>query len=127
MQQIENNESVAMMFLDREHQRRYFGILHQMRSNGPEYVSFAYLVSLVNAPIKDCFDFATSCIKTDMLDCSWITGTSRRVLTLAQNLWNFNNSADVSDVFSYVGEEYAEFMFYAIKIRFEYVPYLILK
>lgn len=124
MNNCENNDSVAMMFRDREHKERYFGALKRMSSQDAEHVSFVYLVTFVDAPINDCFDFANDKIKKDMLTCGWVTDTSRRVLALAMNLWNYANAADVSDIFSCVGDYYAEFMFYAIGIRFGYVPYL---
>ncbi len=124
MDQSEMNAAAAM-FKDKAHRERYLDIMLRMQSNNPEHASFAYLVSLVDAPINDCFDFENDKIKMDMLDHAWVTGTDRRVLTLAKNLWNCINSADVSDVFSYVGDFYSELLFYAIQIRFEYASYIV--
>ena len=120
----EINEDSKMKFYDKGHEDRYFSIMSRMRNNNERHASFAYLVSFVKVPVNDCFDFEKDEIKEDMLECEWIGSGSERVLKLAKNLWDFKFHADVSDVFSYVGDEYVEFMFYAIQIRYGYVPYL---
>lgn len=125
MHNSDQQESAVMMFLDKEHQMEYTRILSKMSSTNAQHASFAYLVSFVKAPIGDCFDFEKDSIKTDMFECSWATGMSRSVLTLAQNLWDSTIPADVSDVFGYVDDVYAEFLYYAIQIRFGYAPYFL--
>ena len=118
-----NAELSEMPFVDDKHKEKYVTIMHLMKSNNPEHAALAYLIALINAPIHSCFDFENDQAKLDAVDCSWVTGSSERVLKLAFNLWNFLNFADVSDVFSYGASEYGEYMFFAIQMRFELVIY----
>ena len=118
-----NVELSEMLFRDAEHSDRYVTILQLMKSNNPEHAALAYLLALINAPVNCCFDFSNDKVKLNAVEGSWVTGSCRRVLALAFNLWNFQNPADVSDVFGYGAYEYGDYMFYAIKMRFEHVNY----
>ena len=123
MKNSKNRLLEGMRFNSSRHQDRYVEILGRMRSNNPEHASLAYLLALIDAPASYCFDFASDRIRREAIDDDWTTESSRRVLTLGFNLWNYTITADVSDVFSYGGYEFGEYMFYAIQMRFEYVAY----
>lgn len=122
-----NVELSEMLFRDEQHRDMYVNILHQMKSNTPEHAALAYLLALIKAPVNCCFDFSNDKVKLNAVEGSWVTGSCRRVLALAFNLWNFQNPADVSDVFSYCAYEYGDYLFYAIQMRFEVVNYHRLK
>ena len=109
-----------MIFSDERHKKTYYAILAKMHAFDAYHASYAYLISLIDAPAHDCFDFQYDKVKRDVVNQDWVSGTDFRVLTLALNLWNPNNPADVSEVFSYVGPKFADYLFEAIKIRFEH-------
>lgn len=127
MNQCEQQNSDVMMFRAKDHEARYTDTLSKMSSTDSRHTSCAYLIALVEAPVEDCFDLEKDTIKTDMLEHGWINETSRRVLTLAMNLWDHAIPADVSEVFGDTDDLLAEFMYYAIQIRFGYVPSFLCK
>ena len=108
-------------FRDIDHEKRYYGILLEMNTRDSYHRAVAYLLALdVNISdneerLKACFDFEEDHIKLNVLEEAWVTGMDRRILTLAFNLWNDSNGADVSYVF---GSAAVEYLLEAVKIRF---------
>lgn len=109
-----------MIFKTSEHKQRYEDILKRMKSCDSYHRSLAYLIALdsniTGSRISACFDFSEDSIKPGVFEESWLTGTDRRVLQLAFNLWNNVQQANVSDVFS--GSD-LEYLFESIRIRFD--------
>lgn len=111
-----------MIFADIQHKTKYHEILGRMTTSDVYHCAVAYLLALdgniCNSPsrVAACFDYKEDCIRRSVLDEAWVTGFDRRVLTLAFNLWNGSNVADVSEVFG-SGDE-IEFMLEAVRIRF---------
>lgn len=114
-----------MRFRDDEHRQRYLEIIEKMGGSSVYHSPLAYLFALdtnINDKrLEECFDFEDDSIKPGVLEASWITGTDRRTLQLAFNLWNDSNKADVADVFGYIDSENMEYLFEAVRIRFETV------
>ena len=93
MKNSKNRLLEGMKFNSSRHQDRYVEILGRMRSNNPEHASLAYLLALIDAPASYCFDFASDRIRREAIDDDWTTESSRRVLTLGFNLWNYTITA----------------------------------
>lgn len=113
-------EKSGVMFKDERHKQKCKEILLKMQCRDEYHAALAYLLALDNniqgQRISDCFDFSEDSIKPSALDQAWITGTDRRVLLLAFNLWNDAQQANVSDVF---GAGYdLEYLLEAVRIRF---------
>ncbi len=110
----------TIMFKDDNHERRYCEILGKMKSHDVYHAALAYLLALdgniQGKRLSECFDFSEDSIKPNVLDAAWITGTDRRVLQLAFNLWNNAQPANVSDVFG-TGSD-IEYLLEAVRIRF---------
>lgn len=109
-------------FKSNSHEAKYCEIIWQMKSKDVYHKAVAYLLSLDTnicdneERLKACFDFEGDSICRKVLDEPWITGTDRRILTLAFNLWNENNRADVSDVFC--SSDDLDCLLEAVRIRF---------
>ena len=114
-----------MRFRDNDHKQRFLEILTRMKTSDVYNASIAYLFALdtnINDKrLAECFDFENNSIKPGVLEASWVTGTDRRTLQLAFNLWNDTHHADVADVFGYIAAENMEYLFEAVRIRFETV------
>lgn len=111
-----------MLFKDIEHEKRYYVFGLQMKAKDCYHKALAYLLTLDEniysneERLKACFDLENDSIHPEVLNEPWITGTDRRILTLAFNLWNGNTPADVSDVFSC--SEDLPCLLEAVRIRF---------
>ena len=104
-----------------DHEVKYYMIAHQMAVKDSYHKALAYLLAFDDnisdneERLKACFDFENDSIKPGVLEEAWVTGMDRRILTLAFNLWNESNSADVSYVF---GGADVEHLLEAVRIRF---------
>lgn len=111
-----------MRFRDNDHKQRFLEILTRMKTSDVYNASIAYLFALdtnINDKrLAECFDFENNSIKPQVLEASWLTGTDRRTLKLAFNLWNDHHKADVADSFGYIDSDNIEYLFEAIRIRF---------
>ena len=89
-------------FYDDEHERSFQTICKKMKCLECYQLSMAYLLALdivLREHIEDVFDFEENCIRPDALHKGWQTGTSRRTIRLAFNLWNG---------YAYEGETYID-------------------
>ena len=115
-----------MRFRDKHHEDRYVSILSRMRYVDCYHSCVAYLLALdtnicdYEERINRCFDFAEDVIRKNVLKEAWTTHTDKRILRLAFNLWGNKVKANVSDVFTFGSVDYAEYLFEAIRIRYEY-------
>ncbi len=121
-----------LKFMDKTHKKVFEEVCNKMPQSDCYHISFAYLVSLdvvLRDHIDDVFDFEEDCIKRDGLQKDWQTGTSRKTLRLAFNLWNschYDNEIEdgscgfysVDEIFC--NQEYFEYYWVAINIRFNY-------
>lgn len=110
-----------MKFRSDEHEKMFKEFFLRMKVKDSYHEALAYLLALNNDLIgerseEDYFDFTQDYIKRDALE-NGACGSTRRIMTLAFNLWNDSNVADVSEVFGYLSNE-AEYLFEAICIRF---------
>ncbi len=115
-----------MIFRDDHHEDRYFDILSRMRCVDCYHSCIAYLLALDTnicddeERIKRYFNFDDDIIRRTVLKEIWTTHTDKRILRLAFNLWGNQVKANVGDVFTCGSVDYAEYLFEAIRIRFEY-------
>lgn len=113
-----------MRFYNSKHYSNFKFIRLKMHSRDIYHSVVAYLLALDEnivqnkGRVSDCYDFSENTINVSALEKSWVTGTDRRVLTLAFHLWNESNVADISNVFS-CWHEYQEYFFEAIRMRFD--------
>lgn len=108
-------------FKSMDHEVKYYTIALQMKVKDRYHKALAYLLAFDDnisdneERLKACFDFENDSIKPGVLEEAWVTGMDRRILTLAFNLWNESNSADISYVF---GGADVEHLLEAVRIRF---------
>ena len=115
-----------ILFRDKRNEELFYEILEKMGIT-PEYDSeraaVAYLISMDNVcreHVSEIYNFDECCIRLSALGKGWLTGSSRRTLLLAFNLYNGyvpeDGCADVQYIFSY--NSYLTYYLEAIKIRF---------
>ena len=110
-----------MKFKSNEHEAMFNEFVARMKKQDSYHEALAYLLAFNNDLIGErseelYFDFEQDQIKRDAPE-NGACGSTRRIMTLAFNLWNDSNVADVSDVFGYLSDN-AEYLFEAICIRF---------
>lgn len=109
-----------MNFIDEQHENAYAELAEKMHTKDCYHLSFAYLITLdrvCREHITEIFDIKDDSIKSSCLEEPWITGSSKRTITLAFALWNDFNKADVNNIFGY-SNEYNIYYTEALKIRF---------
>lgn len=112
-------------FKDDAHRNRYEKIISKTTHPDSHLRSVAYLLALDEHisqhgdRVVECFDFESDSINLGALNSAWVNETDRRILMLAFNLWDSAYVANIADVFA--NDEYAEYMWEAIKIRFDMV------
>lgn len=113
-----------IIYQDTYHQNRFYTYLTDANTSPSdnERISLFYLLSLdyVAPHVHEIYDFEENSLADTpqhILEQSWITGGSRRTLTLAFNLFNQfqNDSCTPSDVFSYGNLDY---LIQAIRLRY---------
>ena len=139
IEKIENENKKSEIFRDEKHKQLYSEICSRMNYLDCYHRSFAYLLSLdtvLREHIKDAYDFQEHCIKLEVLNKGFQTGTSLKTTRLAFNLWNgwSSDGKTYTDEDGYESElpssyytpeqifncaEYAPYYWQAIKIRFE--------
>lgn len=121
-----------LKFMDKEHKKVFEEVCNQMSNLDCYHKAVAYLLSLDSVTrnhIDDVFNFEEDCIKRDGLQKDWQTSTSHKTVRLAFNLWNGCHYDDeiedgscglysVDEIFC--NEEYAEYYWVAVKLRFNY-------
>lgn len=124
-----------MKFYNDEHQSAFLSLVNRMRADSCSVtldvykISLAYLITLDNVcrnHIDSIYDFEDDCIIPECLSEGWQTGTSRRTLLLAFNLFTGNTlwlpdddirDCTPSDLFSYSGS-YLPYYLIAVELRF---------
>lgn len=110
------------------HSERFADIMLRMGQFDCYYKSLAYLLTFDDIcynHINEIFDFKRGCIIPDCLVKPWVTGTSKRTLILAFNLFTSgtgflqDNSFECTpdNIFGY-GSGYEPYYWQAIKIRY---------
>ena len=108
-----------MIYIDEEHENKFNELMSKMKCKDNYHTAFAYLITMdygCRCHISQIFDIEDDSIK-DCFDKSWMTGGSRRSVTLAFALWNSFYKADINDIFNY-SNEYNPYYVQAIQLRF---------
>lgn len=102
----------GIIFIDKEHEKAFYKYMEEFHipKGWDELVALIYLLTITadcRHYILDCYDPKERCIKPAALKHSWVTGTDRRVIRLAFNLFTgnvtiLNSENDESD------EQYSE-------------------
>lgn len=118
-----------IIFKDNDHKRFYEEYRNRLNSGNDNYkTAVAYLFALDEIVRKHIDEIIVEDgLDSDCICREWNTGTSKKVLRLAFNLWNGKNTDRWNDVPSmlYTPEqlfccEYAPYFCEALKIRFDW-------
>lgn len=126
-----------MKFYDDKHEQLYKDLCGRMKYLDEYHKAVAYLLSLdnvVRGHIRDVFDFEEDVIIREGLNKAWQTGTSKKTIRLAFNLWNgcTSDGEEYTDENGYTSDlpsryyapdeifccSYAPYYWEAIKIRY---------
>lgn len=122
-----------MKFFNSEHEKTYQKLVKSCGvNNDAERKSLIYLLTLTDDlrnHFEDCYNPTTKLINSDVINSSWVTSTDAKIIRLAYNLFNWGmptvTKGDNSDAYLPINifnaVEYQEFLFEAIRIRFEVI------
>lgn len=109
------------LFLSNEHKERYNELISRVRRADCYNETVFYIISSCDLYyIADkIYNFKTDSIKSESLDEPCLTGTTRRLLLLAFELFTDNkwDDSSISDIFAYL-DDYFEVGINALRIRF---------
>lgn len=116
-----------MKFKDKYQETLFYLIMQKMNCNDVYRQSVAYLIALDDVcrdHVEEIYDFEEQCINPKCLEKAWQTGTSRKTIRLAFNLYTDStcwcnddevSACSVSDIFCC---SYAPYYWEAVKIRY---------
>ena len=115
-----------LYFIDKEHETMFYSLI-DTDSDRIYYMPLMYLLTMdreCRKHIKQIYNFEERCIIPDCLAAAWVTGSSRRTLNLAFNLYTDNTAftdnvaaCSISNIFDY-SAEYNFYYWNAIKMRY---------
>lgn len=122
-----------LIYYSELHRKDFLLLLEKMASTDPYHTAVAYLFSMDSVcaeHINDIFDFKDDAIKPDCFGKGWQTGTSKKTVRLAFNLWNnysgqlalddesINDAAEYYSVSEIFCCSYAPYYWQAIRLRY---------
>ncbi len=123
-----------MKFANQDHEKSYNNQLERCNiiSGDAERKALIYLLTLTDDlrnHFDDCYKTDSRLINSDVINSSWVTSTDAKIIRLAFNLFNWgtptvakgDNSENYLPINIFNVVEYQEFLFEAIRIRFEVI------
>ncbi len=111
---------MEIYFSSIEHKDFHYTQLAKCKYNDCYHRALIYALGItedIRKHFKQVYDIEDDSIKPNCVNSDWVTGSDKRILKLAFNLFNDYNKCDVSDVFSY--DAISEYLLYAIALRYE--------
>ncbi len=109
-----------LKFCSAEHEEFYYKQLAKCRYNDSYHQALIYALGItenIRNNFGKVYDIEEDEIKPRFKNREWLTGTDKRTLKLAFNLFNDGNKCDISDAFSYSGMSL--YYLQAIALRYE--------
>lgn len=109
-----------MRFIDAEH-KKFFEKAKQSCGGRKEKLALVYLLGLTEQTRErwsECYNVQRGTIKPEVLSAAWQTSTTRRVLTLAFDLWGWKSEKQYSVCALFANHSLYPYLVQAMDIRF---------